>query len=319
VILLWQLLAKYAVSRLWRLRNRLERRRLPRSIVLDVPTYDGAPSVGHPDVFDAGPDGWHGWRYWMAFTPYPDADRENPSIVVSNDGITWLEPDGFSNPVVTRSEARAEGFLYNSDPELALMPDGNLALYYRPIYGRNSEAIYRKISSDGVTWSEGQELLVGAQGFCMQSPTVVVEEDGTLTMWTVNAEAAQANRVERRTSDDGISWSRPKPCAIPRGVTAWHLDVLRTGEGYRMLLASSRPWRLFYWTSTDGHTWGGGTRPVPLSGDRWDRDGNYRSSFVHRGKHVFDLWTTGIDASRSHGRIWKATWRIGHARSVALR
>jgi hypothetical protein len=318
--LILRTLAKYAVSRYWRLQSRAEKERLSGCSPIHVPTYDGAPSMGHSDVLDTGPECWNGWRYWMAFTPYPPAERENPSIVVSNDGINWAEPGGSTNPVVSRFEAQQEGFVYNSDPELVLLSNRELALYYRPIYGENSEGIYRKTSSDGIVWSTAERLLVSPRGFRLLSPAVVVEPDESLTMWTVNTEAKRRDRrVERRTSSDGVSWSDPQPCQIPRGVTPWHLDVLRAGGLYRLLLTSCRPWRLYYWTSGDGYAWEGSADPIPLSGALWDQDGHYRSSFAPRADHVFDLWPTGMDASRSGGDIWRAEWRIGYAKSVKLR
>ncbi len=67
--------------------------------VLTIPTYDSNPNVGHPDVlYVAG--GWNGYPYWMAMTPYPSTDRENPSIVASADGNTWVVPAGLTNRVV---------------------------------------------------------------------------------------------------------------------------------------------------------------------------------------------------------------------------
>ena len=54
-----------------------------------IPLY-GASGVVHPDVlyFSGGKDGY---EYWMVYTPYPPGSKENPSIVRSNDGITWTD------------------------------------------------------------------------------------------------------------------------------------------------------------------------------------------------------------------------------------
>ena len=80
-------------------------------------------------MYDAGQgNAWNGYRYWMAMTPYPNAQNayENPSIVVSDDGETWIEPPGISNPIVPYPGA---GY-YNSDP--CLVKAGNLLyLFYR--------------------------------------------------------------------------------------------------------------------------------------------------------------------------------------------
>ena len=56
---------------------------------LNIPKYD-ASGVVHPDVMYF-PSGKDGYKYWMAYTPYPPQSKENPSIIRSNDGITWTD------------------------------------------------------------------------------------------------------------------------------------------------------------------------------------------------------------------------------------
>ncbi len=292
-------------------------RRLPALAPIDIPTYDGLPSVGHPDVLDTGEQRFGGWRYWMAFTPYPTAPRENPSLLVSEDGTTWQPPDGLVNPVVTLEESQALGYEANSDPDLCLLHDGRLALYYRPIYGVHDDALFRKVSDDGVNWSEGEELAFSDTGFRHLSPSVLALESGGYAMWTVNAEGGYV--VERRLSDDGLQWGEPMTCRPPStGWMPWHIDVVAADGGFHALVASRRPWRLRYWRSTDGLTFTGQDRPLPLSGRTWDGDGHYRSAMVHRHGDVHDVWITGIDAREAGGDLWKGDWRIGHAASIDL-
>jgi hypothetical protein len=68
---------------------------------LTIPTYDGSGQLTEPDVIFFNSH-WHGFQYWMAFSPYPFTNpaEENPSIVVSNDGVNWQVPDGLVNPLV---------------------------------------------------------------------------------------------------------------------------------------------------------------------------------------------------------------------------
>lgn len=63
--------------------------------LIAIPTYDGSYQLTHPKVLFFK-NGWNGYHYWMSMTPYPrEADiYENPSIVVSNDGISWSTPKG---------------------------------------------------------------------------------------------------------------------------------------------------------------------------------------------------------------------------------
>jgi hypothetical protein len=57
-------------------------------IKLNIPTYDGSGQAVHPDIY-YNANGWNGYYYWMAMTPYPNGDAayENPSIIVSNDNL----------------------------------------------------------------------------------------------------------------------------------------------------------------------------------------------------------------------------------------
>ena len=57
--------------------------------ITTIPQYN-SQGVLHPDVVYF-PNGQDGYKYWMVHTPYtnPTQGKENPSIVRSNDGVTW--------------------------------------------------------------------------------------------------------------------------------------------------------------------------------------------------------------------------------------
>ena len=46
-------------------------------------------------------NGWNGYKYWMAVTPYPNGSAfyENPCIIASNDLVSWVEPTPGVNPL----------------------------------------------------------------------------------------------------------------------------------------------------------------------------------------------------------------------------
>ena len=58
---------------------------------------------------------FNGYKYWMAYTPYPKADatKENPCIIVSNDLIHWITPQGMINPL--DAPIISNSLSYNSD------------------------------------------------------------------------------------------------------------------------------------------------------------------------------------------------------------
>lgn len=71
----------------------------------DFPAYysDSAHAdnqVTHPDVVVLNEE-WNGHRYWAIYTPnvMNISIYENPSIVASDDGVHWVEPEGLSNPI----------------------------------------------------------------------------------------------------------------------------------------------------------------------------------------------------------------------------
>ena len=77
------------------------------SAVLNIETYiDGQNQPTHPAVIDMKRE-WNGYRYWMSYSPYPNADgaEENPCIGVSNDMIHWPPPEGtkkFTTPAARK-------------------------------------------------------------------------------------------------------------------------------------------------------------------------------------------------------------------------
>ena len=97
---------------------------------IDTPTYDGSNEVTHPKVLYFE-NGFNGYKYWMVNTPYPGNDifLENPSIIVSNDGINFTEPEGIKNPISGYpSEYRSD--IYYSDPFMLFNKD-HFELFYR--------------------------------------------------------------------------------------------------------------------------------------------------------------------------------------------
>src|SRR5204862_8270091 len=96
---------------------------------IDFATYDKSHQVVHPSaVAFASP--WHGQRFWLALTPYPNGDShlENPSLFGSSSGDAWSVPAGVNNPVATTNRG------YLSDPALTYdRATDELRLYYREV------------------------------------------------------------------------------------------------------------------------------------------------------------------------------------------
>lgn len=261
---------------------------------LVIPTYEGSDQPTHPSVvkFD---EPWNGYIYWMAMTPYPynDGSFENPSIVASDDGIHWIEPDGVENPLVETPKIG-----HNCDADLVYVPSQDeLRIYYVDADDRISSRVKMMRSSDGVVWSEPQIVMKDLiRKYSILSPSVEVLPDGTFMMWYVDAGNAgwnsQKNEVKYCTSADGIKWSGATTCTdfVQPGYQIWHIDVHyeeNTGTYYAVFPAYPNGTdcdhcNLFFAVNRTGNQWEMFSKPVlkPSSQDAWDDFCIYRSSLL---------------------------------------
>ena len=282
---------------------------------LTIPTYDGSGQVTEPSVvfFDSP---WHGFRYWMAFSPYPngDASKENPSIVVSDDGKTWQAPPGLANPLALPGQV---GYLADASIFYDCKSD-RLWVYYldtQPATG--NLGVKRLISSDGIQW-QSQGTLFEIPAYNAESPTVE-KAAGGYYMWAVNSGTAGCSAastvVEYRLSTDGINWSAPQPAnLLQSGYEIWHLNVsyISSKQEYWALLAAYPAGSdcghtvLFYSTSLDGMNWTSNSKIVLAPGMTWDNAEIYRSTLLYDlDSNSLSVW---YSASSKLGE-----WHIGLA------
>lgn len=278
------------------------------SALLTIATPDGNVSVTHPSVVEAPTGSFNGYRYWMAATPYPADTRENPCVYASNDRVNWAAPVGLTNPVVPFSEVTALGYAYDSDPDLVFLDAGTLALFYRPASTTPSpkEAIYRKTSTDGVTWSTAAATnqVNGSSNNLLLAPSVCLLADGTtLAMYVVDA-SATTRVVRRRTSTDGgLTWGSATACTIPAGNNPWHIDINLVDGTYYLLSQDHDTNTVVFMESTDGVTFTGDTAwTLPKSGKGFDGRGYYRCTMLPASSYPgaplrWDVWATAMDGS----------------------
>ena len=267
----------------------------------------------HPKVLYIA-SGFGGHNYWMAYTPYPNSNDavENPCVAYSDDGYNWTNISG--NPL-----DNPNGNGYNSDTHLVYREDtGTLECWYRYVgpatQDPREETIYRQTTNDGVTWSAKELLYSNTSGTYAKllSPSVIVE-NGKYCIWTVYSgridyyEAPLANptqwtfvrSIRFTITDNGIS------------VSPWHIDVIKDGDAYVMLLAcrngtsiTNNVCSLFIATSTDNTSY---SNPVKVVGgaDNWDKY-MYRSSIVKIGNkyRIYYSATKGGTTSIYNNAIW---------------
>ncbi len=246
---------------------------------LTTPTYEGSGQVVEPNVLFF-PHAWSGHHYWMIMTPYPggNAAYENPSILVSEDGLSWSVPEGLTNPL----DLPAEGVL--ADPTIVHDSATNelWAYYLHEITGDGGhwEEARRMTSADGIHWSLPTQVLEG-ELFPAESPSVLKVRGG-FGMWSVEFGdqgcSTPASRVTERLSVDGLHWAQPDDVGIGiPGYVVWHLNMTWVPGTTRLLGAiaaypvgsSSNHTELFLAYTTDSGSWVTVPKPLLAPGPHW--------------------------------------------------
>ena len=290
---------------------------------LQIPSPMGAYSAVHPSVVDMGPGRrWRGYRYWMAFTPYDntDDDNENPCVVASHDGWTWVVPAGLTNPIYP---APLNGLLFNSDTDLVYDPDTDeMILVYRAqerdpyksqrwFYARTYDGVtYPPVATrfdlprpDRVQFGPGQLL----------SPSMVRVASGAWRAFTIYRDVTPMQLQVWEAPSVEAAWYKVADLTgfealLEAGMNPWHLDVIHDGSAYRMLLDLgpnylAKPDGLVAASSLDGVSWNVNITPVMMpSPSGWDSVELYRSTLApHENGTHFRVW---YSAQGTVGAIW---------------
>lgn len=253
---------------------------------LTVPTYEGSGYTVHPSVVDMG-EPWNGYRYWLADTPFPaqNDDYENPSIFASHDGLTWVVPDGLTNPI----DPWPGGPGYNSDTELVYDPEaGRMICFWRDWNGAGTLIFCCSESTDGISWTPQQNLVTlpysppnVAGAF---SPAVWRNGPGDWFAWFIG----ENNYWQLRTATDPTGeWSAPTNLTFNGTPTGglpgtWHGDVVKDSSGiYRAISSAPKfdPNAIYLASSLDGIAWSGWTILMSSRNGEWD-EWLYRASIV---------------------------------------
>lgn len=229
-----------------------------------IDTFDGKNSPYHPSVlFHEG--GWNGYEFWMAETPFhknslPYRDRwECPSIHVSDDGLIWKVPEGGDNPIDDLTNEEIGNLDYFSDPDLVYR-DGQLECWYRLTrrkgkagYGPESKHILcRKMSCDGIHWSERETMLDISEEFHRElgSQSVIYEDD--YKMWIVDFDAPAEERVLYMNSSRDGEWENIHSCSLSgHDCNPWHIDVSYFDDTYWLVVYEMTD-VISLWKSSEG-------------------------------------------------------------------
>ncbi len=231
------------------------------SAALNIETYiDGENQPTHPSVVDMVQK-WNGFRYWMAYSPYPDANgaEENPCVGVSNDMYHWTTPDGLYNPIAFNEETACDEL---KDPHIVYNDDlDRMEIWYlgridSTIKSGGTLLLFRKTSSDGVHWSE-YEVMRELVGYT--SPSVIYE-GGKYKLWSISVSAGgSSGALAYSESADGKSWSDATECTFGGSSELqkiWH-GAVSHDDKYRFVFieSSGESDAILYTESFDGLLW----------------------------------------------------------------
>ncbi len=275
---------------------------------LNIVSKYGDNEAYHPKVVNFEKQ-WNGYKYWMAYTPYPAGDdsKENPHIVASNNLIKWETPKGLTNPLDERYND-GETEKYNSDTHLLYNPDlDRLECFWRFVNDKDNEVIiYRSYTKDGINFSEKDVFIKSNNRKAKDyvSPAILYE-NGIYEMWYVDKK-----EIQYMETFDGISWTKPVIVKVnykDKELKTWHLDVVYTPKGYEMIMVAYKKGRktmnLYYsYSENKTQNWSEAEKILgPTTGTiYWDNLGLYRSCMIYENG-VYVVFYSGIGNKNTHG------------------
>ena len=261
--------------------------------VCTLPAYtNGNLNTVHPSVHDFGMK-WHGYRWWMANTPYPPDADENPCIFGSNDMVTWVTPAGLTNPIDPFPGAQK----YNSDTELVIDDSGAMVCIYREYDGATgADIILARVSPDGVTWGPEHTIFSppAALGRLGVSPAVIRYGPGDFRMWIMGP----SGMAYLKAPEPLGPWSLE--ANITGIANSYHGDIIKYGAV--LLGALTDATSAYCGHSTDGGlTWTFDTSPT-ITGGAY---GVYRATLAPSPKAGWiDVWHGGHNGSN----VWRTCY-----------
>ena len=165
--------------------------------IATVPSPYSPQHVVHPSALHFE-QGWNGYRYWMAFTPYPNSDvqKENVCICVSNDAVNWIVPTGLTNPIFVTPGAPS----YLSDTDIYYdEPNNQIVMIFREV-GPTTIKLRVTASTDGITWPATSLVYTGTA-----SPNPVATDIVAPNIW-YNATSSKWEIVGINITDTTTAW-----------------------------------------------------------------------------------------------------------------
>ncbi|MCB9762874.1 MAG: hypothetical protein H6739_23945 [Alphaproteobacteria bacterium] len=202
------------------------------------------------------------------------------ATVIDADGVPRVGlADWNDGAPVLREDALLEGqsgsFDANGVSHAVVFPvDGGYRMLYAGTDG-DTTSIGAAESSDGVVWTTDHTVAFARgdswDSIRMLPGSVVVEDDGSYTLWYTGSDSNTRSRVGRATSADGVSWTR-----VPGADDPW--DFAPGAPGTFDDSAVRHPWVLsvdgtehLWYAGFDGESWNIGYASRPVGESEWTR------------------------------------------------
>lgn len=213
--------------------------KLPNDTVLKFETFDGSGQLVHPDILFVNNNSDK--AFYLVATPYPNFDNknENPSIYKSLDGINFFEPVKSINPLVPTPV-----YGHNDDPDMWFNSIANVFnIQYLETMRPDSQNLVLLSGKPGEIWEKKTLIhynLKKGEKFIV-SPSIINENNSSKILFYVAKDYDKKghNRVEYLVCKKK-KWKKKKHVVpeieTPAGFTPWHVDVVKSGEKFYMLL-----------------------------------------------------------------------------------
>jgi len=279
---------------------------LPDEAILNIPTYDSLNQATHPDVLFFE-EKYLSFHFFMTMTPYPFSDNqyENPSILVSYDGLKFYEQRKGINPLVTKPL-----YDHNDDPDIIFIDSTKLLhIYYLETMRPDSQNVCLLSSSDGLNWKKKTIInynLKKHEPFIL-SPAII-SIDSIYYMFYVQEEKPTPFSIQYLRSSDAVQWSKESPIKtntnLPNNISPWHIDVFNGEDYYYMLCcAPSGNLNLYLGRSVNLIDWDFIQSPILQYGkDFYNSERIYRSTGVIQDD-ILIVWFSF--------RTYLNEWKIG--------
>jgi hypothetical protein len=228
-----------------------------RLFALRIPTYDKSGQGVHPDILHC-PENSH--PFMLAFTPYPFSidSFENPSIVLSDNGLYFFEEYPGLNPL-----AAAPPWDHNNDPDMFYYKD-KLCMIYLETLRPEKQNLVLLTNSRGTNWSF---RIVHTDYFDEGDPLILSPAYGRINqqdyLFYVNTSYSR-NRIQFVAINENFSpdFSTRQDIAInTQELTPWHIDIIPYKNFLYMLICcvkterNKKKYDLYIARSNNGCIW----------------------------------------------------------------